>query len=100
MPVPCERALSGRSPLASSGLGAAAGALISKGGGEARRPDYVDRQDRDYDDFTKRHASFVADCRRKAKAGGKELHKLQAQIAKGEGAGASKSGRKQAPGCT
>ena len=54
----------------------------------------------DYDDFTKRHASFVADCRRKAKAGGKELHKLQAQIAKGEGAGASKSGRKQAPGCT
>ena len=31
------RALSGRSPLASSGPGAAAGALISKGGDEARR---------------------------------------------------------------
>ena len=50
----------------------------------------------DYDDFQKRHASFVTDCRKKAAAGTKELHKLQAQIAKGEGAGASKSGRKQA----
>jgi len=37
MPRRCERALSGRSSLASSGIGAAAGALISKGGGEARR---------------------------------------------------------------
>ena len=50
----------------------------------------------DYDDFLKRHASFVAELRRKAAASAKEATKLQAQLAKGEGAGASKAGRKLA----
>ena len=50
----------------------------------------------DYDAFKKRHASFVAEQRRKAHAEHKELHKLQASLAKGDAAAATKSARKQA----
>ena len=44
----------------------------------------------DYDTFKRRHASFVADQRKRAAAGAKELSKLQAQVAKGDGSKAER----------
>ena len=44
----------------------------------------------DYDTFKRRHASFVAEQRKRAAAGAKELSKLQAQVAKGDGSKAER----------
>eukprot|EP00900_Chrysochromulina_parva_P001906 jgi/Chrpa1/11716/Chrysochromulina_OHIO_Genome00019770-RA len=49
----------------------------------------------DYDDFTKRHDSFVAELRKKAMAEQKELQKLQQALSKGGAEAGSKSARKQ-----
>ena len=50
----------------------------------------------DYDAFTRRHATFVAEQRKKAAAEQKELSKLQSQLSKGGSAADTKSGRRAA----
>jgi len=52
--------------------------------------------DTDYDGFKKKHASFVAQRRKKAEAAQKEASRLQRELSKGGGAGATKSGRRVA----
>ena len=49
----------------------------------------------DYDDFTRKYASFAAERRKRAQAEHKELARLQGQLQKGGGDAGSKAGRKQ-----